>query len=470
MIEPALQIAVGACAAYLTLVYACYLMLVAAGLAENRKRRREAATEDFRTLGSSRFLPPVSILLPAFDEETTVVGCVRSLLALEYPDFELIVVDDGSRDGTLDALVAAFSLVPTTRVTRAPAITQAVLGCYRSEGERRLLVVAKEQGGKADALNAALGYARSPYVLGADADTVFAPDALTRAMRVVVQDPERVVGVTSYVEVAEHPAEWMAQAKGRRQAPLAPLIVAYQALDYMRAFYTNRVALTRFGTMLCSIGVFQIWRRDVVEELGGWSPAFTCEDIELTFRVHERMRATDRDYVVICLPDAVGVTEGPNSVRKLVAQRERWQRVTLETWWAYRHMFAATRYGAVGLLGMPFYLLTEVLAPLFELLAVLAFGTAVAFGILGWQSLLLVTVLMTLVNAVLQAGAVYGLDRQARDHAPRNLARLLALAPLELLVYRPIISWARLKGTYRFFRGDRSWNKFERNTPAVVTT
>ncbi len=470
MTETALHIAMAVCAGYLTIVYGSYLALMVAGLFEARRRRREAATEDYATLSCSRFLPPVSVLLPAYNEQSTVVAATHALLQLDYPDVEVIVIDDGSSDETLATLVSAFALLPAELSSRRPAADGIVITCYRSATDRRLVVLAKENNGKADALNVGLGYARGSYILGVDADTVLAPDALVRTMRVALQDPQRVVGVTSYVDVHEIPAQWMAEPRGRRRSGTRPLLVAFQALDYMRAFFNNRVAWSRYSFMLCSIGAFQIWRRDIVEELGGWSTEYTCEDIELTFRVHERMRASGRDYAILCLPDAVGATEGPNSVRRLVAQRERWQRVTLETWWSYRHMLGATRYGTVGLIGMPFYLLCEILAPFFELLAALTLLVGVVLGVVDWQTLAYGTLLMTLVNGILNAGAVGVLDAQAREHSLGSLVRLLLLAPVELLVYRPIISWARVKGTYRFFRGDRSWHKFERNTPLPVPT
>jgi cellulose synthase/poly-beta-1,6-N-acetylglucosamine synthase-like glycosyltransferase len=206
-----------------------------------------------------------------------------------------------------------------------------------------------------------------------------------------------------------------------------------------------------------------VWRRDIVEEAGGWSREFTCEDIELTFRVHERLRAEGRDYRIVCLPDPVGVTEGPDTVRKLVAQRERWQRVTIETWWAYRHMLFDRRYGSVGMIGMPFYLLSEILAPLFEMASVAAIAGGVLLGVIEWDLLLWVTALIALVNGVFNACAVFGVDRQARQYTIASLLGFFLLAPLELIVYRPVISLARVKGTWRFMRGDKGWHKFERN-------
>ena len=453
------------CASYLCLVYASYLTLMLVGFAESRRSRREHRIEDLGALGSSRFSPSVSVVLAAYNEAVALPHAVRSLLGLDYAEFEVIVVNDGSTDDTLEKLRRTLDLVPVEESSRGLIETERIVSYYRSRSDPRLLVIDKVNGGKADALNAGLNHSRCRYVCGVDADMVFASDALSRAMRVITQDPKTIVGLTSYVEVVEDPSRALVDGVEYDIPDSSPLI-AYQALDYQRAFYNNRIAWSRLEFMLCAIGAFQVWRRDLLEELHGWSRDYTCEDIELTFRVHEVLRDQKRPYRVVCLPDRVGVTEGPDTVRKLVAQRERWQRVILETWWAYRHMCFNRRYGAVGLLGMPFYLLSEIVAPVFELLAVTTLFVGAVSGLVDWWHFAFVTLAITLVNSVFNTGALLMTDLQGRVYHKRGIARLFALMPLELVVYRPIMAWARLKGTWRFLRGDRAWHKFERNARA----
>ena len=465
----ALQWVVLGCAAYLALVYLAYLVLIVVGVVENGARRRESTAQDYDALLASRFTIPVSVVVAAYDEESAIVSTVRSLLALDYPEFEVIVVNDGSRDGTLQRLVQAFDLEPVELFRRRIVETKPVRAHYRSREHPRLLVADKENGGKADALNAGLNLSRYRYVCGVDADTVFAPDALLKGMRLVLTDPATVVGVTSHLTIARDPDAVMAEPVGRRRVDRSPLI-AYQLLDYLRAFFNNRIAWSRLDFMLCSVGAFQIWRRDVLEELRGWAVGYTCEDIELTFRVHERMLREGRPYRVLCMPDNVGTTEGPDTVRKLVSQRERWQRVILETVWSNRRMCFNPRYRAVGLLGVPYYWLSEILAPLFEILAVGTLLAGAATGVVDWQVFVLVTVLIALVNASFTAAAVLMDDLQSRTYRVTGLLWLLVLAPLDLLLYRPIVAWARVKGTWRFLRGDKGWHKFERNARAAGAT
>ena len=455
-------------AGYLCLVYASYLALMLVGFAESRRSRREHRFEDLDALGASRFSPSVSVLLAAFNESVALPHAVRSLLDLDYTEFEVIVVNDGSTDDTLDRLRTMMGLVPVEASSRGLIETEPVVAYYRSPSDPRLLVIDKANGGKADALNAGLNHSRCRYVCGVDADMVFASDALSRAMRVITQDPKTIVGLTSFVEIVEDPSRALVGGVEYDIPDSSPLI-AYQALDYLRAFYNNRIAWSRLDFMLCAIGAFHVWRRDLLEELHGWSRDYTCEDIELTFRVHEVLRRQGRPYRVVCLPDRVGVTEGPDTVRKLVAQRERWQRVILETWWAYRHMCFNRRYGAVGLLGMPFYLVSEIVAPVFELVAITLLVVGTVSGHVDWWQFAGVTLAITLVNSIFNAGALLMVDLQARVYNKRALARLFVLMPLELVVYRPIMAWARLKGTWRFLRGDRAWHKFERNMRVEAT-
>jgi biofilm PGA synthesis N-glycosyltransferase PgaC len=447
--------AVLVCLGYLGLVYLAYAALVVVGAAENLARRREADAEDYRTLATSRFTIPVSILLAAYNEAAGIAATIRSLLALDYPEFEVIVVNDGSSDETLKVLRAEFGLEACELFPRRIVDTAPVRSYLRSKDHPNLVVVDKENGGKADALNAALNLARYRYVCGVDADTVFAPDALLKGMRLVMPDPGRVVGVTSHLTIAEDPGRTMAEPAGQRRIDRKPL-VAFQHLDYLRAFLNNRLAWSRLDFMLCAVGAFQIWRRDLLEEVGGWARGFTCEDIELTFRIHERMIRAGRPYRILCLPDNVGTTEGPDTVRKLVAQRERWQRVILETVWSFRRMAFNPRFRTVGLLGVPYYLLSEILA-----LVTLLAGAAV--GSVSWPVFGLFLALITLVNGILTACAILADDRQSRIYRVRDLAWLLGLSLLDLVLYRPVIAWARSKGTWRFLRRDREWHKFERN-------
>ncbi len=293
-VESALRITVLVCAGYLVLVYVAYAVLIVVGLFENSVRRLESASQDYETVASSRFTIPVTVILAAFNEEAGVSASIRSLLGQDYPEFEVVVVNDGSTDGTLERLREDFALEPAERFPRLLIETGRVHGYYESAEHPGLLVIDKENGGKADALNAGINAARFRYVCGVDADAIFFPDALLRGMRLVLSDPGRILGVTCHLAIAERPGRTAAAPAGSRPVERRPLL-AYQHLDYLRAFFNNRIAWSRLDFMLCAVGAFQIWRRDVLEELGGFARGFTCEDIELTFRIHETYLREGRD-------------------------------------------------------------------------------------------------------------------------------------------------------------------------------
>jgi cellulose synthase/poly-beta-1,6-N-acetylglucosamine synthase-like glycosyltransferase len=454
------------CLVYLTSVYAAFVLLLVPSAREAFHLSRQARHEDYDAIADSTFTIPVSIIAPAFNEEVLIVAAVRSLLRLEYPHYEVIVVNDGSSDGTLRILQEAFDLQPRESFVRRVFSTRPIRGAYVSRVDPRLTVIDKENGGKSDGLNAGLNFARFRYICTVDSDTVFHPHALLRAMRLVLRDPQRIVGVTSHVAISRRPEEGNLGRAGTERIDEGTL-TNYQHLDYLRAFLINRLGWSRLDFMLCSVGAFAIWRRDLVVELGGFSGAFTCEDIEFTFRVHEHFRRRKEPYRVLALAEAAGRTEGPDTIARLVSQRARWQRVITETVWHYRRMFLNPRYGSVGLLGMPYYTLVEVLAPVFQVISVIVVPTAWWIGDVPLVDLLLFLLAIGFANGVLTNVALYLHDANSRSYPLQDLIRLILLGPLDLVLYRPILFFAQAKGLIDFLRGDKAWHKFARNDRAT---
>jgi biofilm PGA synthesis N-glycosyltransferase PgaC len=443
--------------------------MLAVAVRESRVRRRQDDVEDYESVLGSRYTIPVSVITPAFNEEGMAVPAVRSLLAQSYPQFEVIVVDDGSTDGTVAALDAAFDLEPRQVFFRDTLEAKPIRTVYRSRTDPRLTVLSKENGGKADSLNCGVNVARYRYLCCVDGDTVFAPDALLRAMALVIKDPARIVAAASLFGISIEPE---AAFDGARSTPKINrhMLADFQHLDLMRSFVAYRAAWSRLDCMLCVPGGFGLWRRDVILEMGGFSTAFTCEDIEMTFRIHERFLRAKRPYRIISLPNMVAQTEGPRSIRSLVSQRARWQRVTLETIWHYRGMFGRPRYRSVGLVGVPYYLLFECLAPVFHVLSVLALILAIAVGQLGWPTYLAFIGMMAFGTAIPTTLAVSLHDSAFRDYEISDVIRMLILGPFDLLLYRPILLYASLRGSWEFLRKKKGWNKFDRNVRRTAPT
>jgi poly-beta-1,6-N-acetyl-D-glucosamine synthase len=459
--EGPLLVATFVCVGYLALVFAIDFGLVLVAFGENRLRLQESRAEDYRTIAASRFTIPVSVVAPMRDEEVLALPVVGALLELDYPEFEVIIVSDGSTDGTLDLLRTAYELEQVERFERRVFETEEVHAVYRSRTDPRLTVIDKTSCGiKADALNAGLNYARYRYVCCVDGDTMYERDALLRSMRLVLRDPARVIGVTSQVVVATHPERPYRDGAGLTRSPL---LQNFQHLEYLRSFLNDRLAWTRMGFMLCTSGAFMLYRRDVIEEVGGYSPDFSCEDIELTFRVHELFLREKRPYRIVAMPEPVARTEGPGRLGSLISQRSRWQRVMLETTWHYRSMFLNPRYGRFGMLGLPFLVVSEVAAPFMELLALTTLGVAAFLGLVTWADWFLILGVMSFANAGLTVAAIRLEDVATRSYRLRDLAWLALLAPLEVVAYRPPLFWAHVRGMFEFFRGKKHWERFERN-------
>jgi poly-beta-1,6-N-acetyl-D-glucosamine synthase len=450
-----------------TFVYAAVLAAYAAvmgilAVREATQRRREDQAEDYESVLESPFSIPVSIIAPSFNEEVMAVPVLRSLLAQAYPTTEVIAVDDGSTDGTLAAMIEAFDLEPRRVFYRTTLATKPVRMVYKSRTDPRLTVVSKENGGKADALNCGVNFARYRFLCCVDGDTMFAPDAVLKAMAVISRDPARIVGAASLFGISLTP-ETIGEPTYAGPTVNDHLLGDFQHLDMMRAFVDYRAAWSRLECMMCVSGGYGMWRRDVVVEVGGFSPNFTCEDIEMTFRVHEYMLRNKRPYRIVSLPSLIAQTEGPSKVKSLISQRARWQRVTLETIWEYRRMFLRPTYRKVGMLGVPYYAIFECLAPLFQILSIVTLALAGIYGVIGWKPYLAFLGMMAFGTAIPTTLSVWLHDRGYRDYRVRDLVHMLLLGPLDLLLYRPILMWAGMVGTIEWLRGDKAWNKFERN-------
>lgn len=459
-----LEVAFWVCLAYGTLLLLVVGLMLSLASVENRMRLHQRDVEDYETLHRSRFTIPVSILAPALNEAGVIVPALRSLLAQDYPEFEVILVDDGSTDATLQVLQTEFDLVRREVFFRKALPCAPVRSVYRSRTDPRLTVVSKDNGGtKADPLNCGANFARFRYICSVDGDTVYNPDALISAMSLVIKDPGTIVGAASLFGISREPEIEGVTAEGLRKID-HNLLSSFQHLEILRSFVAYRLAWSRLGCMLCNPGAFAIWRRDVVLEAGGFSPDFTCEDIEFTFRVHQRFLREKRAYRVISLPFMVARTEGPDTLRALVRQRARWQRVVLETVWHFRGMLGRPTFRSVGLVGFPYYVLFEALAPLFQLLSLAAFVLAGWYRLLDWSVYLSLLGLVVFATSIPTTMAVHLYDVSYRDHRLRDLLWMMLLGPLDLLLYRPVLIYAGFKGTKDWLKGEKGWHKFERNT------
>ncbi|NQU95797.1 MAG: glycosyltransferase family 2 protein [Candidatus Omnitrophica bacterium] len=446
---------------FLCLVTYFFFLLVIAFL-ENRRRDIQHKDENYNTALSSRFTIPVSILIPALNEEKTILNCVKSALNQDYPEFEVIVVSDGSTDRTVEILAQEFNLTETDIFYRKKVSNNNIVSIYKSGKYPNLTVVNKRNGGqKAAVLNNALDFSRYRYICSIDADTVLEKDAVLKTMRPILREPDKIVGAGSLLGILNGFVVKDGKILKRKFSRFS--LSSFQTLEYIRSHIGNRLSLSRFRSMLCICGGFGVWRKDFLLEIGGYSSDFTCEDIEITFRAHDHIVKNKKPYKIIMLPHCVAWTEGPSRIKNLIKQRNRWQRVTNETVWHYRHMLFNPKYGWIGFLGAPYYLFYESLGIFFELASIMVLLWGTVLGYVALNHFLLILAIMILCYSITTLVSLLIFDKNQRMLSLKDLLVFAGLSFLEFFGYRQIISIARVLGTIDFIRGDKKWHKFERN-------
>ena len=467
MIRPLFEaFSIGALAyfAFLNGIYLLFTLVAWRGITRHRRERAYAATEE---AFASPLTPPVSVLLPAYNEEAGIVDSVRSLLALRYPELEVIVVSDGSTDATIERLRDAFDLVPVRKVLRDEIETAAVRATYVSRTRRELTVVDKDNGGKADALNCGVNAARYAYVCAIDADAMLEEDALLRVAKPMLDDPERVAATGGIVRIANG----CTVDHGRVTSVALPKsrLAAMQVVEYFRAFLVGRVGWSRIGSLLIISGAFGLFRRSLVQEVGGWATDTVGEDVELVVRLHRHLRERGEEYRIEFVPDPVCWTECPESLRSLSRQRRRWQRGLAETLWRHRSLFGNPRYGLLGLVGIPYFLLFELLGPLVQLLGYPVVVTAFVLHAVSAAFLVAFSIAAVLLGVLLSVSALaleeFSFRRHARD---RDAARMLLFAVLENFGYRQLNDFWRLQAFVDLARGAHGWGEMQRRGFAPV--
>src|SRR5690348_3262490 len=340
-----------------------YLILLVSSLLELRRHMLLIADESRHLLLSSTLSPTISILAPAYNEEATIEVSLRALLALHYPSLEVIVISDGSKDKTVQVLIEKFDLVPVKTIYERKIETKPARTLYRSSTYPGLVVVDKENGGKADALNVGLSFARGELVCAMDADTLIEQDGLQRMVRPFLYATD-VVATGGTIRVVNG-----SQVKhGRVEKTAVPtnLMAGVQVVEYLRAFLFGRLGWNRLGGNMIISGAFGLFRRDAVIHAGGYAHDTVGEDMELVVRLRRVGCEQRQRQRVIFIPDPVAWTEVPESLHVLGNQRDRWHRGLADVLWRHRRLFFNPSYGALGLLVFPYFVFGELLAPVIE--------------------------------------------------------------------------------------------------------
>ncbi|HEU0043713.1 glycosyltransferase family 2 protein [Sphingomonas sp.] len=420
--------------------------------------RRPAATGTALDLWTRQadYSYPVTILAPAFNEELSISDSVRSLLALNYPDFRLFIINDGSTDNTMAVLHREFALEPTTVDADVVLHVTKTLGMYRSRSNPGLFVIDKENGRKADAINCGLSYAQTPLVCVTDADSMIEPDGLLRAAEPFMTDDGALVAVGGAIRIANGSQV----ANGQVLTVRIPRgwIPRFQTIEYLRAFLVARIAASGWSTLTLVSGAFGVFRRSTLVEIGGYRHDTVGEDLEVMVRLHRFCRDQKRRYRVTFVPEIVCWTEAPATIGGLRNQRARWEQGALETIIRHRGMIGRRRYGRIGMVALPMMILEDVICPPLEVLGYILIPTLYALGLLAPALALSFLALSVLFGIFLSLGALIHEELQVRrTPSAKGLATLAVTAIVENLGYRQLNSAFRIIGMYRHLRKRTGW-------------
>ena len=447
--------------AYFFAINLVYTLLLLISVRESRQHGRRIGFGGYDVILHSPLTLPISVLMPAYNEENTIVQAVQALRLQHYGEFEIVVIDDGSSDSTLSRLVEAFALEKVERPLRLTLPCSPLRAVYISRQVANLTVLAKENGGKADALNAGINASRFPLFCAIDADAILERDALLRVVKPFMDRPRETVASSGIVRVVNGCAVRDGTVTGVR-APRNHL-AALQVVEYLRAFLTSRTGWSRIRSLFVISGAFGVFKKAAVLQAGGYRTDTVGEDMDLVLRLHQLYRERREHYRIVFLPDPVVWTEAPEDLHTLRKQRNRWHRGLLECLWASRRMMGRPKYGPVGLLGLPYNLLFEALGPLVEVSGYAILVVSIALGVVGIHFVVLFFLLAVGYGVFLSVAAVL-LDQATvgSSFGRRDLSRLLLFTVVENFGYRQLQAVWRTQATIDFLRKKQGWGEMRR--------
>lgn len=402
-------------------------------------------------------LRPISILVPAYNEELNIVNSLRGTLQLQYEEFEVIVINDGSTDDTMKELHQAFDLIQIDRPPKQILDTASVYTVLHSRNNPLLWVLDKDNGGKADALNAGLTYSSYPLFCAIDADSILESDSLLRMGQQFLIDKE-LIAAGGAVRVLNGCTVKNSQVVEVR-APKS-ILSNIQISEYLRGFTAGRIAFGEMESLLLISGAFGIFRKDLVMAISGFRKT-VGEDMDLVLRLHRHCVDNKIKYKVRYVPETVCWTQVPGDLLTLLRQRNRWQRGLVDSIWHNRVMLFNPKFGKAGMIGMPYYFFVELLSPIIEFIGYFGFVLFFLFHLLNPTYAMLFFILSIVWGMWLNAAAVL-LDNYTLHKYPRiwDSYKIATLGTLEYFGYRQLVMVARLIGTFQIRRSH--WGSHKR--------
>jgi len=446
---------------YFVFINIAYILMLLIAFQAIKKYSHHVQSLEMKNLFLSPFAKPVSLLVPAYNEQSSIVESIKSILQLQYPGYEIILINDGSSDNTLEQLLNSFDLVKTKNVYRPQLPCQNIKGIYESSTYSNLTVVDKVNGGKADALNAGINISKYPLICSLDADSVLEPDVLVKIVRPFTEDHTTVAAGGS-IRIANG-CEIFNGRVNKIGLPKS-LLGKFQIMEYLRAFLAGRMAFSLINGLIIISGAFGIFKKSKVIEVGGYHAGSMGEDMELVMRLHARLREKKEPYNITFIPDPVCWTEAPENIKVLGLQRTRWQRGLLESLLSHRKMLFNPKYGIIGLVAYPFFLLAEGIGPIIEVFGILLFFVSWYFNMIAYPLVYLFILATIVLNILLSIGSVIFEEMTYRRYPDTSMIMtLIGLSFIEVFLYRPLTSWYRMVGIFQYFTGKKGgWGKMVR--------
>ncbi|WP_409274067.1 glycosyltransferase family 2 protein [Neobacillus sp. SCS-31] len=448
-------------AIYMCGVIVFYGIILFFSVVQLRKESQLDRDQAYMEYTNEIYTKPVSIIVPAYNEEAGGVQSVRSLLSLNYPLFEVIVVNDGSKDQTLEKMIDHYEMKEITKVIRKQLVSKPIRKIYQSTLLPNLYMIDKENGGKADALNAGLNFSNYPYVCSLDGDSVLENDAFLKVMKPIIDSDEEVIASGGSVRIANgcEIRDGHILKIGISDHPL----VIMQIIEYLRAFLMGRIGLSRHNLLLIISGAFGVFSKRWVIEAGGYKTDTVGEDMELVVRMHRLIKEKGLKKKVVYVPDPVCWTEVPEDMTTLRRQRSRWHRGLFESLWAHRKLTLNPKYGSIGFVAFPYFWLVEFLGPIVELSGYLFVLLCLFLGGSYFEFAILILLLSLLYGSVISMAAVL-LEEWSLTKYPqvRNIVKLFLYSLTETIWYRPLTVLWRCEGIWQLIKRDKSWGEMKR--------
>lgn len=448
-------------AIYLVGIILFYLILFVISALQLRREHNLDQHEQYEEIMDSSFSPPVSILVPAYNEEAGIVPSVRSLLSINYPEYEVVIINDGSKDDTLKAVIESFNMIKVEKTVRKQVPSNDIVQVFRSTLYENLFVVDKVNGGKADALNAGINVATYAYFCSLDGDSIIERDAFAKVMKPIIDSKNEVIAVGGSIRIANgceiERGEVMNVALSKR-----PLVVM-QVIEYLRAFLLGRIGMSRHNLLLIISGAFGVFHRESVVKVNGYRTNTVGEDMDLVVRLHRWSKEAKTGKRIAYVPDPVCWTEAPESTKILRRQRSRWHRGLFESLWYNRKMMFNPRYGLVGVISMPYFLIVEFLGPVIELIGYVLMILAPFISGVYTSFALMLFLLAVTYGSLLSMSAVLLEEWSLRRYPKvKDLVRLYIYSLSEAFWFRPMTVLWRVEGIAQLIKGNRGWGEMSR--------